>query len=92
MHANHTRPSVNNKIKMEPMGASPGQIATAAIMRYNTNYTISAKDKQTLHQIVHSTDETGPFCNTPNKYRDFTASYDAKAQKELDRIAATKKN
>lgn len=65
------------------------QIAEAAMLRNCANSNnLSSFERRALNQIVHSTDVRGPYANTPNPFRDHTASYDKDAQKILDRANA----
>eukprot|EP00943_MAST-04B_sp_MAST-4B-sp1_P008066 g8066.t1 len=67
--------------------ASEPQMGEAANIR-NTIPDMSRADRNTLNQIIHSSDKYGPYASTPNPFRDLTASYDPKAQAALDDIKA----
>lgn len=66
-------------------GADACQKGEAAELR-NTLPNISAEDRTTLNQIVHSGDVYGRFADTPNPYRDLGNQYDPYAQEALDSI------
>lgn len=65
-------------------GASVRQIGQAA--QFRGNYPLTFEERRFCNQIVHSGDTIGPFATTPNSYRDPTFTYDARAQRELNKI------
>ena len=77
----YTGPPEPSKIKRKV--ATDEQIGAAARLRSNgKNY---GKPFDELSKIVHSADKTGKYSTTPNPYRDFTGSYDPRAQEVLNK-------
>ena len=80
-----TKPVIKGRTRGERGGANALQKGMSAEMR---SY-VKPPLQHDLNQIIHSNDApASKFGATPNAYRDHTNSFDAKAQKQIDRAIA----